>query len=312
MGENTKIEWAHHTFNPWTGCTKVSEACRNCYAESWANRYDGRGWGPKADRQRTAPSTWTLPRRWNRAAEKAGKPDRVFCASLADVFEGPETMNAYSRGMVPAARRDLFRLIEETPFLIWMLLTKRPENVLPMFEAERPRWAAKVPDNIWIGTTVESQEEAGKRIPTLLEINAPVRFLSMEPLLGPVDLFQAGAFFHDTDATDDPRAEVGADSLIDWVIVGGESGPNARPMHPAWARSIRDQCEATATPFHFKQWGEWLPGLGPDGFGGLVTPVNLDGTTERPFDDFTATVWHAGKKAAGRVLDGRTHDGVPE
>ena len=189
MGKNTKIEWATHTFNCWRGCTKVSEGCRNCYAESWSKRnlkVLGE-WGPNGTRVIASEAMWREPRKWDRAAKEAGERHRVFCASMADVFEGSETMPKESWPQVRNARVRLFHLISETPNLDWLLLTKRPQNVMRFCHEERS-WSESMPPNCWIGTSVEDQETADARIPHLLEIPARVRFLSMEPLLGEVDL----------------------------------------------------------------------------------------------------------------------------
>ncbi len=232
MAENSGIEWTHHTFNPWIGCTKVSPACDFCYAEEWDKRYNkGEHWGPKAPRRRT--KTWGNPVKWNKQAEAAGIRYRVFCASLADVFDNK----------VPTEwRDDLWALIKATPHLDWLLLTKRPQNILKMLPEY---WGEKGWDNVWLGCTVENQEAADRRIPHLIQVPAAVRFLSCEPLLGPVDLshgmrreYQPGQFV----------------SFINWVITGGESGPNFRHADPDWFRSLRDQCAVADVPFLFKQW----------------------------------------------------------
>lgn len=257
MMEFSKIEWTDHTFNPWIGCTKVSDGCKNCYAEALMDkRYGKVEWGVQGKRVRTSADYWKQPLRWNRQAQKDGKRAKVFCASLADVFEiKPDQPE------LDDWRWELFRIIQETPWLDWLLLTKRPESVTAAIErctyvSDASLWLSVNP--VWIGTSVENQEQADIRIPELLKIPARVRFLSMEPLLGAVDLDAAGAIEHDS--TDGyPELVHIQNSLIDWVIVGGESGPNARPMHPNWARSIRDQCQAANIPFFFKQWGEWLP-----------------------------------------------------
>ena len=184
MAENSNIEWTHHTFNPWIGCTKISPACDNCYAETWDKRYEGgKHWGAKAERRRTSAANWKKPLRWNAKAEKTGQRFRVFCASLADVFDNKVN---------PAWREDLFNLIKLTPHLDWLILTKRPQNIKNMLPAD---WTLGAPwnlndayQNVWLGTTVENQEEADRRIPLLLEIPAKVKFLSMEPLLGEVNI----------------------------------------------------------------------------------------------------------------------------
>lgn len=239
MSENTKIEWADHTFNPWEGCTKVGPGCDNCYAENRNSRFGGGqaiNWGPGAPRRRTSPANWNKPRKWNEEAKRLGIRYRVFCASLADVFDNAVPLQW---------REDLFNLIAATPNLDWLLLTKRIGNA-PAMVSIIP---GHLPQNVWLGITVVNQAEANRDIPKLLAIPASVRFLSMEPLLGPVDLRQAHIA-----PVRLPR--------VDWVIVGGESGPGARPMHPDWARSLRDQCNAAGVPFLFKQWGEWIPMMG--------------------------------------------------
>lgn len=276
MGENTKIEWAHHTFNPWYGCQKVGPGCDHCYAEGWAKRSGLVQWGPGTDRRRSSPSNWRKPLTWNSEAERLGIRYRVFCASLADVFD-----NAVPKEW----REDLFSLIASTPNLDWLLVTKRVGNVGNMLPV--PFDLDKLYPNVWIGISVINQEEADRDIPKLLDIPARVRFLSMEPLLGPVDLSDHLACL---------CGKCGGEHL-DWVIVGGESGPGARPMQPDWVRSIRDQCDAMSVPFLFKQWGEWAPNWLNDDAGQKI--------------DGSEWIDKMGKKAAGRMLDGAQHDGYP-
>ena len=334
MAENTKIEWANHTFNPWIGCTKVGPGCDNCYAEAdFDKRRHVVSWGAGQPRKRTAASTWALPARWNAEAERLGVRYRVFCASLADVFDNE----------VPVQwRRDLFDLIAATPHLDWLLVTKRIGNARRLYGEAYLDSARAWPENVWIGATVTNQAEADRDIPKLLEVPARVRFLSMEPLLGPVelnghehtlapglgegidwltgntsqysDIFGGSAMpWLDRDWKSFP--EDYEEPRIHWVIVGGESGPNARPMHPDWARSLRDQCVAAGVPFLFKQWGEWIP----EGQT-LSEPARLDPYRRRwcdiedGDDRYTQTgvaVHPVGKKAAGRLLDGMQHDGYP-
>lgn len=316
--KDSKIEWTHHTFNPWIGCTRVSPGCVNCYAETMmADRYKKVKWGPTGERKRTSADYWKQPLKWNREAAAAGERRRVFCASLADVFERrPEQ----DRDM-DEWRIDLFRLIEKTPNLDWLLLTKRPDRALIWFDGlyqdyqwrygwgiEEEELTEKRLGNIWIGTSVENQEYADKRIPELLKIPAAVRFLSVEPLIGPVDL---NGFDNDGMPWLEPRGFNGHN--IDWVIVGGESGPNARPMHPEWVRSIRDQCQDAGVPFFFKQWGEWAEySINDYGIPYLVESKELlnIGTkvTELPVP---ARVAKVGKHRAGRLLDGREWDEFP-
>ena len=314
MAENTKIEWTDHTFNPWIGCTKVSPGCDHCYAENLMDTRMGvASWRPGAERVRTKEANWKMPLRWNAQADafmdQHGRRQRVFCASRAVVFD-----NAVD----PQWRADLFKLIAETPNLDWLLLTKRIGNVRGML-AELAHGSD--PDltlldmmplpNVWIGATIVNQAEADRDIPKLLDVPARVRFLSMEPLLGPVDLTHIEVFGGDaeifplkgtTDCVDDEGAPTDDVPALDWVIVGGESGPGARPMSPDWARSLRDQCAAAGVPFLFKQWGEWIPMLGQ----AEGVPVREKTTTPDGW-----VMGHAGKKAAGRLLDGRTWDGFP-
>lgn len=231
MGQDSKIEWTHHTFNPWWGCVKVSDGCTHCYAESFSKRYGHKIWGVDAERRFFGDKHWNEPLKWNREAEKAGERRRVFCASMADVFENRHDLHE------PRAR--LFSLIKDTPMLDWLLLTKRPKNILDLL----PQSWASLPNNIWLGTTCENQEQADKRIPELLAVPAAIRFLSCEPLLGPVDLFAVSK---------DPFGGIPG---IDWVIVGGESGHGARTMAEMWARDLRDQCLNAGVPFFMKQMG---------------------------------------------------------
>ncbi|WP_305970250.1 MULTISPECIES: DUF5131 family protein [unclassified Mameliella] len=315
MAEHSKIEWTDHTFNPWIGCTKVSPACDHCYAEAQDKfrKWTQDGWGPHGPRRRTSEANWRKPLAWDRAAQKDSVRRKVFCASLADVFDN-------HRSIAQEWRRDLWQLIEDTPHLDWLLLTKRPQNFAKLAPA---RWIHDgCPPNVWIGTTVENQAEANRRIPELLRIRARVRFLSCEPLLGPVDLtafkygrdngsFQdalRGKIWMPPEAVDwpkqpapiaDDREAVDLCRKVDWIIAGGESGTGARPSNPQWFRDLRDQCAAADVPFHFKQWGEWASVSEVEGPGDHHTFP--DGRTLR----------RIGKKRAGRALDGEPHDGFP-
>jgi protein gp37 len=328
MAENSKIEWCDHTFNPWRGCTKVSPACDNCYAEAQCGRFGIADWGPHADRQLAADSTWKQPHTWNRKAIKAGVRAKVFCASLADVFDNHKSIKPYWR-------EALWQTIRDTPQLDWLLLTKRPQNIDEMLPADWG-WDDGGWPNVWLGTTVENQTEAHRRIPHLLDVPARVRFLSCEPLLGPVDLtWVRKGEANSIDALTGRYVVDGYGQLqigkIDWVIAGGESGPGARPSHPNWFRQLRDHCAKAGVPFHFKQWGEWLPftiysngNLDPtipaDGFDlkklrrwrddGGFTPI----APEEPVNVAMAPgilATKVGKHRAGRLLDGVIHDGSP-
>jgi protein gp37 len=282
--KNSKIEWTDHTFNPWRGCTKVSPGCAHCYAETLSHRNPKLlgEWGPGKPRVRASAKMWAEPLKWNRESwegveegvllDKNIRRQRVFCASLADWLDHE----------VPAQwLSDLLYLAAKCSSLDWLFLTKRPaewgarmqqvSELGDMGSQVARRWlAGHPPAHFWIGTSVEDQARADQRIPQLLKIPAHVRFLSCEPLLGPVSLRGWETYDHGTyDIPGEPIPRV------DWVICGGESGPGARPMHPDWARSLRDQCQAAGVPFFFKQWG---------------------GTN---------------KKASGRLIDGRTWDDAP-
>lgn len=248
MGANSAIEWTDHTFNPWWGCIRVSPGCEHCYAETFSNRLGLALWGPAATTERRVygEKHWNEPLKWNRDAERHRVRKRVFCASMADVFE--------DHPRAEQQRPLLWETIEQTPWLDWQLLTKRPENINRMVP-----WGDAWPANVWIGTSVENQEMADKRIPILLRVPAKVRFLSMEPLLGPVDL-ERYLWKQSPDGFNfftGERAETmyEATRLLHWLICGGESGPHARPMHPDWARSLRDQCQDAGVPFFMKQLG---------------------------------------------------------
>lgn len=224
--EGTGISWADLTFNPWIGCQKVSPACDHCYAEDLATSRLGVEWGPGAPRRRTAPGTWAKVPRWNRIAEAAGERLTVFCASLADVFD-----NAVNDQW----RRDLAAQIIATPWLDWMLLTKRIGNARKMLEAMFPDG---VPPNVAIGVTIANQEEADRDLPRAIALKHGLGirrlFVSAEPLLGPLDLTRYLPH-------------------IDLLIVGGESGRHARSMPDEWALDLRQKCVSAGVPFHFKQ-----------------------------------------------------------
>lgn len=367
MGQNSKIEWTDHTFNPWIGCTAVSPGCVNCYAEEIDRKRFSKtlGGGTKdqpiihfgkgAPRYRTSDQNWKKPLRWNGSAGRSWQcPDclgvttdpefrqveqiyacqdcekrmhpyrpRVFCASLADWLDDEVPIEWLA---------DLLKLIHDTPAIDWLLLTKRPQNwkercfeSLHTWEEMRFRnaptkwtnfsaWLSnwigghETPHNIWIGTTVEDQTRADQRIPELLKIPAKVRFLSCEPLLGPVE-------FSDVTHRSDAVSQLGKKALdgIHWLICGGESGPGARPMHPEWARSLRDQCQAAGVAYFLKQWGEFVTEMqSPE-------DIILPGSSWLPWStlkegiakgDMTE-VYKVGKKAAGRLLDGREWNEVP-
>lgn len=231
MGEKTAIAWTDHTFNPVWGCQKVSPACENCYAEKWAARVgQSQLWGAGGERRTFGKKHWAEPWKWDKAAAEQGSTAMVFCGSMCDVFED-HPVTKHERAM-------LFGLIETTPNLIWQLLTKRPENIL---EALPTTWREKLPENVWVGTTIENQKYLEIRAPLLLSVPAVVRFFSCEPLLGPIDL---------------------RNYRPEWVIAGGESGPGFRPLNLEYARNLADQCLDLEIPFFFKQVGGLKPGSG--------------------------------------------------
>lgn len=348
MAERSNIEWCDATFNPWIGCTKVSPACDHCYAErDFDLRRHVVQWGAGQARKRTGADNWKKPGQWNKKpfyecevcglrtdspmraqcigpyrSQHMWKPARrrVFCASLADVFDNE----------VPAEwRRDLFALIEATPNLDWLLLTKRIGNAARFIEGTNfPKHRAWPWPNVWLGATICNQEEADRDIPKLLATPARVRFISVEPMLGPIDLTDivvrhgGGTEDHFSALYDPDDDEADTASYIDWVICGGESGPHARPMHPHWARDLRDQCSAAGVPFLFKQWGEWTPGENVARRTGVVqSATRFDGnwligtedlSVEDGHIDDQPDLYRVGKKAAGRLLDGAEHNGFPE
>lgn len=271
MAQGSSIEWTDHTFNPWWGCTKVSSACDHCYAETWAKRMGFDIWTHGKPRRFLSDSYWRQPYRWNAQAARDGRRAKVFCASMADVFE-------WKRGLSPWRNR-LWRVIADTPELDWLLLTKRPHLVRRLAP-----WGNQWPENVWIGATTEDQRWADARLDHLSAIPAAVRFVSCEPLLGSLDL--------------NPWL---ADEALHWVIAGGESGPHARPSDPVWFFNLLKQCQRHGIPFHFKQWGEWAP---VSASAAVPRSILHD-------DKFSEPLGRFGKKASGRTLDGETWDDAP-
>lgn len=275
MGRDSAISWCHHTFNGWWGCEKVSPACKQCYAEAFAKRTGNKVWGRSSSRRFFGEKHWREPLKWEHRAEEEGVRYRVFSGSMCDVFEDRRDLDPW--------RWKLWNLIWHTPMLDWLLLTKRPENIRGMIPTE---WLEAPRHNVWFGTTVENQEWADRRIPELLKVPAAVRFLSVEPMLGPVRLLGhlmegedpgkcarcgqghgftrcpnyggvASTAARHRPGTNCPQFER-KNFALHWVIVGGESGGNARVMEPDWARDVRDQCRRAAVAFHFKQKGAAL------------------------------------------------------
>ena len=228
MGQDSKIEWTHHTFNPWIGCEKVSPACQNCYAEELNKRFRWVEWGAGKPRREANPSAWGKALRWSKTAQDAGRRDRVFCASLADVLD-PN---------VPRQWLDeVLRLVQQTrEGLDWLLLTKREEELQRIPSIIRDVLGVKegILPNLWVGVTAENNEFWERRVPRLMDVPAVVRFVSVEPMLGPITL--------------------GDGPVPDWIIAGGESGPRARSLSADWVRSLRERAKGRSA-FLFKQWG---------------------------------------------------------
>lgn len=249
MGKNSAIQWTHHTFNPWHGCCRVSKGCERCYAERLSNRYrPGEFWGANASRRFFGCKHWQGPIAWNKAADN-GEQVRVFCGSMCDVFEDPTHLGAHIATQLEHERYQLFNgLIPATPQLTWLLLTKRPENIARFTPSW---WRDAWPDNVWVGATIEDQDAADERIPVMLSVPAPVRFLSCEPLLGSVDLGLFGTVPEDLGLGYVPVGE-----RINWVIAGCESNGarlSDRPTELAWLESLREQCSDAGVPFFLKQ-----------------------------------------------------------
>ena len=314
VGDTTHIEWTDATWNPVTGCTRVSPGCVNCYID-WAPpfRVEGRHFTDRDGNRSHAIGATTgvrlHPDRLDWPLRKRSwRGKRVFVCSLADLFHDDVPDEYIAR---------VFAVMALTPEVTYQVLTKRPARMralltsgafadllgdtlgMMLFEQRISDYDVTFPlPNVWLGVTVEDQQRADLRIPILLDTPAAVRWLSCEPLLGPVNLGRAVGTYYGGDPRED-------ESGIDWVVAGGESGPGARPMHPDWARSLRDQCRDAGVPFLFKQWGD------------LVTEeqapedITLPAVSWRHLGDDQPPVWRVGKKRAGRLLDGRTHDGYP-
>lgn len=266
MGKETGIQWTDATFNPWVGCQRVSPGCTNCYAETYDRRVGGAmvdgskalRWGATAPRVRT--KTWNLPLKLNGEAAKRGRRMRLFCSSLADVFEMPDPrVAALNAANLTRWRLELFDLIRATPLVDWQLLTKRPENVIDALLAAHDeygrqpvsqgledwieRWiSGEAPRNVWLGTTIEDQQRCDDRLPELLKVAARVHFVSAEPLLEAVRL-------------PEQRFARSRNHTLDWIIIGGESGPGARVFHLDWARDLVRQSRAVGAAPFVKQLG---------------------------------------------------------
>lgn len=218
--KDSKIAWTDNTFNPWIGCTRISEGCLHCYAESQDHRWGNDRWGKGKARKLTSKSNWDKVLVWNKEARESGKSVKVFCASMADIFD-QEVSNEW--------RVKVFELIQMTPYLDWLLLTKRAYEQRNFINSNYPGLR-----NVWAGVTVENQENEW-RIDDLEKTNCAVRWISYEPAIGPLSIRK--------------------DILVDWIICGGESGNGARPFNLRWARNLRDQCKMNGKAFFMKQLG---------------------------------------------------------
>lgn len=288
----TKIEWAEETWNPVTGCSPISEGCRNCYAERMSKRLAGRCGYPEDEPFRVTLHSDRLdePLKWK-------KPRKVFVCSMGDLFH---------EDVPHSAIQEVLYRVRMAKWHTFLILTKRPERMRAFF---MQYYVQGFIPNLWLGVTAENQARFDERVDILKQIPAAVHFVSIEPMLGPIVMRQKA---------NDEREIIQATMMgvlddysrpvmhgIDWVICGGETGPGARPMHPDWARSLRDQCQAARTPFFFKSWGDW------------VSPSQMPGETYRRIEDFgdgigiTDNPRKVGKKAAGRLLDGQEWNQYP-
>lgn len=352
MADLSNIEWCDRTQNFWEGCQHASPGCDNCFAETRNKRFGGGlapNWGPGAPRRLTSPANRRKPHRWNKAHSafyaEHGRRQRVFCSSLSDWLDNAVPIEWFI---------ELLDTIRLTPNLDWLLLTKRIGNFQNRmreakhaidFDKQRDLWlfvkcwanGEDVPEHVYVGATIVNQLEADRDIPKLLATPARIRFLSMEPLLGLVDLrfpiVKAAPpenIHNMTIAEIDECASIAARAIyhaktrtVDWVISGGESGPGARASHPRWHRSLRDQCVAAGVPYLFKQWGEWANAeaarldlntcYDTSRAGGWVEMDGFfsQGEMASPGDSRAAHVFKIGKKAAGRLLDGRIWNQFP-
>ncbi|MCL5098509.1 MAG: phage Gp37/Gp68 family protein [Candidatus Omnitrophica bacterium] len=290
MSFPTKIEYADGTFSPWYGCTKVSPGCEHCFAERWARRTGMVEWGPGSPRRLASEAAWRAPLRWNRDVAAERKRYRVL-VDLCDPFDSE---------VDPLWSCRFHDLIEKTPSLDWLLLTKRIATLQGL----------QATKNVKLGITVCNQHEADRDIPILLQTQAYFRWVSIEPMLGPIDLSN---YLNEGDRPG-----------LDWVVCGGETGPGARPMHPDCPRRLRDQCFATGTAFFFKQWGEFRPvtplydGRDDEAENGCGELYQVDrnghvweGFEGQPIDSRTWLMERVGRKAAGHLLDGEEWRELP-
>lgn len=314
---NTSIEWTDKSWNPIRGCSVVSEGCRNCYAMQVAARFSGDD--PKTGKplaykglayRNESGAHWTGevrlieehlddPLRWR-------KPARIFVNSMSDLFH---------ESIPDEWIHKIFQVMYDAKQHVFQVLTKRPERMLRVISNSVYLTNAPL-ENVWLGVSIEDQETADKRLPLLLHTPAAVRWVSAEPLLGPINLERWLCSCPVKCEMDSGSIPCSSDGYLDWLVVGGESGPRARPMNPAWASSLRDQCVAAGVPFFFKQWGAWGE-TATLGFGDsprAETHVFETGESIKTFGGsvpFGIEMRRVGKKEAGRMLDGRTWDQLP-
>ena len=305
MSGKTKIEWCDKTWNPVTGCTKISEGCRNCYAARMAKRLAGR-----CGYSATDPFKVTLHEDKLGYPKTIEKPSRIFVNSMGDLFHEGVPRSIIDNVFLAMHKNNqhTYLILTKRAFRMWGYISSfRKRDSGFYHRSDRETWGfSEWPlPNVWLGVTAENQEMADERIPLLLETPAAVRFVSIEPMLGPVNLWRW--------LPDSPS------ETLDWVICGGETGPGARPMHPDWVRSLRDQCQAAEVPFFFKGWGDWTPE--PDLVFNRRGVVTLDGEyidsrsvgiIEALKDKSAARVCKSGKKWSGRMLDGREWNEFPD
>lgn len=335
MGDKSHIEWTEATWNPVTGCTKVSQGCKHCYAERDWHRLQHL---PRFNRPFTQvechEDRLDQPLRWR-------KPRMIFVNSMSDLFHEDVPFEFIDKvfGVMAASPRHIFQILTKRPDRMREYTHRIADDCAPIWQfadkitGRQVDFSTPLP-NVWLGVSVEDQATADQRIPILLDVPAAVRFLSCEPLLGQIDLTDIDAggvgpdiiprdYWTDVD-NDDSSPALAIDCLagimwqrfgdweesceeIDWVVVGGESGPKARPLHPDFARSLRDQCASARVPYFFKQWGEWFPEYRPDGI--KVTAMCQLHRDQRDIEG--VTMYRVGKKNAGRELDGREWNEFP-
>lgn len=279
MAEETKIGWTEFTVNAWEGCMKVGPGCDHCYAEADNKHWrKGANWGPHAPRRRVK-NCYEKLNAASRAAIKAGHKMRVFTSSISDIFEKPYPIEGEPDITMHDLRLEYFKAIEQHPELTFLLLTKRPQNIIKYIPEH---WHTALPSNVWFGCTVVNQEEADRDIVHLLQApGTNNKFLSIEPMLGPIEMFGELAFQNQHNG-------------ISWVIAGGESGHGARPSNPEWYRSLRDTCLIFDVPFFFKQWGVYAP----------------SGQTYTDGNGIVHEVMQRGKNT-GNLLDGKIYEDYP-